>query len=81
MITALTASTRVPSWPDVQPVLAAVESSLEPFAPRPHWGKLSTLSGDVIRSRVERMADFETLLAEWDPTRKFRNDYLDALLS
>jgi alditol oxidase len=73
--------TWIQSWPDVQPVLATVESALQPFAPRPHWGKLSTLEGDVIRSRVERMGDFERLLAEWDPTRKFRNDYLDAILS
>jgi xylitol oxidase len=62
-------------------VLATVESALQPFAPRPHWGKLSTLGGDVIRSRVERMGDFERLVAEWDPTQKFRNDYLDAILS
>jgi xylitol oxidase len=73
--------TWIQSWPDVQPVLATVESALQPFAPRPHWGKLSTLSGDVIRSRVERMADFERLLAEWDPTRKFRNAYLDEILN
>lgn len=73
--------TWIPSWSDVQPVLATVESALQPFAPRPHWGKLSTLGGDVIRSRVERMGDFERLVAEWDPTQKFRNDYLDAILS
>lgn len=73
--------TWIPSWADVEPVLAAVESALQPFAPRPHWGKLSTISGDVIRSRVERMGDLERLLAEWDPTRKFRNNYLDEILS
>ena len=72
--------TWIQSWSDVQPVLATVESALQPFAPRPHWGKLSTLSGDVIRSRVERMDDFERLLAEWDPGRKFRNDYLEEIL-
>ena len=73
--------TWIQSWPDVQPVLATVESALQPFAPRPHWGKLSTISGDVIRSRVERMGDLERLLAEWDPTRKFRNHHLDEILS
>ncbi|MBK5331724.1 MAG: FAD-binding protein [Ilumatobacteraceae bacterium] len=73
--------TWIQSWSEVQPVLATVESALQPFAPRPHWGKLSTLSGEVIRSRVERMGDFERLLAEWDPGRKFRNDYLEEILS
>ncbi|MEP7045627.1 MAG: FAD-binding protein [Ilumatobacteraceae bacterium] len=72
--------TWVPSWTDVQPVLARVESALAPFAPRPHWGKLSTLPGEVVRSRVERMTQFEALVAEWDPQGKFRNAYLDALL-
>lgn len=70
-----------PSWSDVEPVLAMVEAALAPFAPRPHWGKLSTLSGDVIRERFERTGDFERLLAEWDPTRKFRNHFLDAILT
>ena len=73
--------TWIQSWADVEPVLATVESALQPFAPRPHWGKLSTLGGDIIRSRVERMGDIERLLAEWDPTRKFRNAHLDEILS
>ena len=72
--------TWIPSWPQVQPVLAQVESALEPFAPRPHWGKLTTLSGDVIGSRVEQLGAFATLVSEWDPHRKFRNGYLDGLL-
>jgi xylitol oxidase len=72
--------TWIPSWPQVQPVLAHLESALEPFAPRPHWGKLTTVSGSVIRSRFERLARFATLVAEWDPTRKFRNAYLDDVL-
>ncbi len=72
--------TWVPSWPRVRPVLAQVESALEPFAPRPHWGKLTTLDGGVIGSRVERLGAFDTLVTEWDPHRKFRNGYLDGLL-
>jgi xylitol oxidase len=67
------------SWRDVEPVLATMEAALEPFAPRPHWGKLSTLSGEVIRARVVRMDDFEQVVNEWDPTQKFRNPYLDNL--
>ena len=73
--------TWIPSWPEVQPVLARVESALEPFAPRPHWGKLSTLDGSVVRSRFERLAAFAQLQAEWDPTGKFRNTYLDNVLA
>ena len=73
--------TWVPSWPQVQPVLSRLESALERFAPRPHWGKLTTLSGPAIRSRVERFGAFEQLRAEWDPAGKFLNSYLDELPS
>jgi xylitol oxidase len=69
------------SWPDVQPVLAQMEEALAPFAPRPHWGKLSTLGSEVIRTRVVRIDDFEQVVNEWDPTQKFRNKYLADLLT
>jgi xylitol oxidase len=62
-------------------VLEAVESALAPFEPRPHWGKLSTMPGSVIRPRFERLGSFQQLLAEWDPTGKFRNDHLDEILN
>ena len=73
--------TWIQSWPDVEPVLAQVESALAPFAPRPHWGKLSTLRGDVLRARFGRLGDFAQLADEWDPTHKFRNAYLDAVFT
>ncbi len=71
--------TWIPSWSEVEPVLATMEAALEPFAPRPHWGKLSTSSGEVIRARVPRIDAFEQLVNEWDPTKKFRNPYLENL--
>ncbi len=73
--------TWIPSWPEVQPVLARVEAALRPFAPRPHWGKLSTLDGGDVRSRFERLDAFAQLQTEWDPSGKFRNAYLDNVLA
>src|SRR4051794_30670302 len=73
--------TWIPSWPDVEPVLKLMEEALEPFAPRPHWGKLSTLSGSVLRSRFPKLPAFGQLMGEWDPSGKFRNAYLDALFA
>jgi xylitol oxidase len=73
--------TWIPSWSDVEPVLKLMEDALEPFAPRPHWGKLSTLSGQVLRSRFPKLPAFGQLMDEWDPTEKFRNPYLDALFA
>ena len=72
--------TWVPSWPQVQPVLEKLESALAPFDARPHWGKLSTLSGAVLRSRFERLRAFGELLTGWDPSGKFRNAFVDAAL-
>ena len=73
--------TWIQSWADVRPVLEQVESALAPYRPRPHWGKLSTMTGDVVRSRVDRMDAFRQLVNEWDPRGKFRNEYLDDLLT
>ncbi len=73
--------TWIPAWPEVKPVLAIMESALAPFAPRPHWGKLSTLDGTTVRSRFERLDAFEQLVNEWDPAEKFRNAFLDQVLT
>lgn len=72
--------TWVPSWQRVRPVLRLVESALEPFAPRPHWGKLTTIDAGTVGSRYERLGAFNELLGAWDPIGKFRNDYLGELL-
>jgi xylitol oxidase len=58
-----------------------MEAALAPFGPRPHWGKLSTLPGDTLRARIPRLESFAELAAEWDPTGKFRNPYLDDILT
>lgn len=64
-------------WASLQKLLPLVEERLAPFAPRPHWGKLSTLSGQEIRSRYPKMADFQALARRYDPQGKFRNAFLD----
>ncbi|MEA3184434.1 MAG: alditol oxidase [Ilumatobacteraceae bacterium] len=72
--------TWIPSWPVVQPVLARLESALAPFAARPHWGKLTTMSGATLRTRFQQLGAFSEVLARWDPSGKFRNDFVDAAL-
>jgi alditol oxidase len=52
---------------------------LEPFSPRPHWGKLFSIPMDEVRSRYPRMGDFEKLRARVDPEGKFGNDFSDAV--
>jgi len=64
-------------WPAVRRLLPVIEKELSPFQPRPHWGKLFTLSAAELRSRYERLGEFIELAKKYDPKGKFRNDFLD----
>jgi xylitol oxidase len=66
-----------PDWPAVRAVVPRVEAALEPFEPRPHWGKLFTLPPDEVQSRYHKRPAFVDLLRRHDPSGKFRNDFLD----
>ncbi len=65
----------------VMPVLAAVEERLMPMGARPHWAKLTTVAPPEIMAGYERAAEFEQVAQRYDPTDKFRNRFLDRLLS
>jgi len=64
----------------VQSLLLLIEKKLESFHFRPHWGKLFIMSPSVLQSRFEKLADFQKLLKQYDPTEKFRNDFIDTYL-
>jgi len=64
-------------WPAVRRLLPMIEKELDPFQPRPHWGKLFTLSPGALRSRYERLPDFMELAKKYDPKGKFRNEFLN----
>jgi xylitol oxidase len=63
--------------PSVMKLLPVLEEALAPFHPRPHWGKIFTMSAAQLESRYERMQDFRHLLSQYDPQGKFRNKFLD----
>jgi alditol oxidase len=69
------------TWvPDTSAVLAAVaqvEHALEPFAHRPHWGKVFTMTPDMVASRFERLDDFGRLRHDVDPDGVFGNEFVD----
>ncbi|MFB7493482.1 FAD-binding protein [Streptomyces sp. NPDC056161] len=72
------------TWVDdiaaVLPVVRRLEEALDPFGPRPHWGKVFTASASVLRGRYPRLDDFLALAGSLDPTGKFANDFVrDAL--
>jgi alditol oxidase len=66
-----------PEWPAVRKLLPQIEKQLEPFAPRPHWAKLTTLPGAAIQAQYSRLTEFKALLERHDPEAKFRNEYLE----
>lgn len=67
-------------WPAVSRLLPQLEERLAPYAPRPHWGKLATLSGAEIQARYPKAQDFRALAQRYDPQGKFRNEYLDSTI-
>ncbi|MBV9354710.1 MAG: FAD-binding protein [Chloroflexi bacterium] len=64
-------------WERVKQLLPRIEEQLTPFEPRPHWGKLFTIPASVLQARYERLADFRGLLGSFDPSGKFRNDFVE----
>lgn len=60
----------------VMALLPRIEKALEPFEPRPHWGKLFTIPKSALEVHYERMKDFRLLARQFDPQGKFRNAFL-----
>lgn len=64
----------------VLPVVTAVEAALEPFAARPHWGKVFTTPAARLRELFPRLPDAVALFAGHDPSGKLRNAMLEEVL-
>jgi xylitol oxidase len=61
--------------------LPMVEQLLAEFNVKPHWGKLFTISAEILRNRYARFDDFVRLMEKYDPEGKFRNAFIaDRLL-
>ncbi|MFF1440307.1 FAD-binding protein [Streptomyces sp. NPDC058295] len=65
----------------VLPAVRAVEAALEPFEPRPHWGKVFEVPADVVRGRYPRIDDFTALARVLDPAGKFTNAFVRDVLA
>jgi xylitol oxidase len=65
-------------WEGVRGLLPRIEAVLRPFGPRPHWGKLFTTDPSALREAYDRLPSFVQLAESLDPSRKFRNAFLDA---
>jgi len=65
-----------PEWPEVKKILPLIEAKLAPFQARPHWAKLFTVPPSHLKELYAKMPDFKTLVQQYDPTAKFRNQFL-----
>ncbi len=67
-------------WDEVSKLLPLIEKELNPFNPRPHWGKLFTIPPAVLDARYEKLNDFKKFASTYDPKGKFRNDFLNGII-
>jgi alditol oxidase len=65
----------------VTAVLPEIEADLAPLGAVSHWGKVSTMAPAAIRAGFPRFAAFADLVRSMDPAGKFRNAWLDRLLT
>jgi xylitol oxidase len=64
----------------VLPVVRRLEEVLDPFDPRPHWGKVFEIPSAVLRGRYPRFTDFRDLVRVLDPSGTFANAFVRDLL-
>jgi xylitol oxidase len=63
----------------VDVVLKDVEEALEPFAARPHWGKVSHVTAARVAELYPRLGDATDLFERLDPDGRFTNHRLERL--
>lgn len=64
-------------WPAVSKLLPVIEKELAQYGVKPHWGKLFDMPAAVLQQRHPKFQEFKSLMAEYDPAGKFRNDFLN----
>jgi xylitol oxidase len=64
---------------EVDAVVREVEAALEPFAARPHWGKVNHVEPARLAQLYPRLADARDLFEKLDPGGRFSNHRLERL--
>jgi len=65
---------------DHEPYFRSVESIMDRFGGRPHWGKLHHQEAATLETRYPEWSRFRDVRARLDPDGRFRNAYLDRVL-
>ena len=64
---------------EVAAAVARIEAALEPFAARPHWGKLHGVDRAGIERVHPRLADSRAVFERLDPEGRFSNAHLERI--
>jgi alditol oxidase len=64
---------------EVDAAVREVEAALEPFAARPHWGKVNHATPAQLAGLWPRLGDARDLFEKLDPDGRFSNDRLERL--
>lgn len=70
----------LPAGVDFRDYFAMVAGVLEPYEPRPHWGKLHHFGWETLRRRYPAFDEFVHRRDAVDPRGVFTNPYLDRVL-
>ncbi|HEX5376152.1 MAG TPA: D-arabinono-1,4-lactone oxidase, partial [Solirubrobacterales bacterium] len=63
-----------------RPYFEAVESIMDSYGGRPHWGKRHFLTTATLSQRYPRWSAFQAARDELDPGRVFTNEYAERVL-
>jgi xylitol oxidase len=64
----------------VAAALPALQERLQQFGARPHWGKVFSVTPEIVASVYPRLVDFGELTRRIDPDGRFGNAFLDRFL-
>lgn len=65
---------------EYEPYFHAVETIMDGYEGRPHWGKMNWQTADRLADRYEGWDDFQSVRARLDPTGVFTNEYIERVL-
>ncbi len=65
----------------VLPAVAAIERALAPFAPRPHWGKVTAMKPSLVGESYPRWNDARAFVMQTDPDGVFANEFTRSLFA
>jgi L-gulono-1,4-lactone dehydrogenase len=63
-----------------RPYFEAVESIMNEYAGRPHWGKRHFQTAETLAPRYPKWSEFQVAREQLDPTRVFANAYTERVL-